>query len=134
MNTQASHTSGPFPSEPVQPADPLEQQTRLWGLILHLSLYAGYVVPLAGLVAPVIIWQLKKGQLPGLDAHGKVVVNWILSAILYTVAGLILMVVGIGFLVLFALAICSVVFPIVGAIKAHNGELWRYPLSIRFLR
>lgn len=134
MNTQPPGIPGTFQSEPVQPADPLEQQTRLWGLILHLSLLAGYVVPLAGLVAPVIIWQLKKSQLPALDAHGKTVVNWILSAILYTVAGLILTFVGIGFLVLFALAICSVVFPIVGAIKAHQGELWRYPLSIPFLR
>jgi len=42
-------------------------------MFLHFSLLAGYVVPIAGLIAPIIIWQLKKNELPGLDEHGKVV-------------------------------------------------------------
>ena len=46
-----------------------EQQTRRWGLFVHLSVLAGFLVPLAGLVVPIVIWQLKKAELPGIDAH-----------------------------------------------------------------
>jgi uncharacterized Tic20 family protein len=59
------------------------RQVRQWALVLHLSLLAGFIIPLAGMVAPIIIWQLKKEEMPGLDAHGKVVTNWIISSIIY---------------------------------------------------
>src|SRR5712691_916577 len=62
-----------------------EQQTRQWALFLHLSLLAGFLVPFAGLIAPIVIWQLKKADLPGLDVHGKNALNWIISTILYAV-------------------------------------------------
>jgi uncharacterized Tic20 family protein len=112
----------------------LEQQTRQWAFFLHLSQLAGYVVPLAGLVAPIVIWQLKKDQLPGIDAHGKNVLNWILSEILYLMGSVLLVFVVIGIPLLIALGICGIVFAILGAIKANNGEVWKYPLSITFLK
>src|SRR4051794_824783 len=61
----------------------LEGQTDLWAMFLHMSILAGYVVPIAGFVLPVLIWQVKKGELPGLDEHGKVVVNWLISKLIY---------------------------------------------------
>ncbi|HEV2968990.1 MAG TPA: DUF4870 domain-containing protein [Pirellulales bacterium] len=115
-----------------QPVD-IEQQTRQWAMLLHISLLAGFVVPFGGLVVPIIIWQLKKNELPGIDAHGKVVVNWIISAIIYAIVSGILCVVLIGIPMLLALAVLHIVFPIIGAVKANNGELWKYPLSITFL-
>src|SRR4030042_3119368 len=60
-------------------------QTRQWAMFLHFSLLAAFVLPIVGLVAPIIIWQLKKEALPAIDAHGKIVVNWILSMIIYGV-------------------------------------------------
>jgi uncharacterized protein len=111
-----------------------ETQTRQWALFLHLSLLAGFVVPLAGLVTPIIIWQLKKNDLPGLDIHGKNVVNWIISDLIYIAIGYILCFVLIGFPILIALGIVSIVFPIIGGIKANNGEVWKYPLTIRFVK
>jgi uncharacterized Tic20 family protein len=111
-----------------------EQQTRQWAFLLHLSQLAGYVVPLAGLVAPIVIWQLKKDELPGLDAHGKNVLNWILSELIYFMVSVLLVFVFIGIPLLIALGICGIVFAILGAIKANNGEVWKYPLSITFLK
>jgi uncharacterized Tic20 family protein len=110
-----------------------EQETRQWALFLHLSQLAGFLVPLAGLVVPVVIWQLKKGDLPGLDAHGKNVVNWIISEIIYAVACVLLVFVLVGIPLLIALGVLGVVFPVVGGIKANNGEVWKYPLAISFL-
>jgi uncharacterized Tic20 family protein len=111
-----------------------EQQTRQWGLFLHLSVLAGFVVPIAGLVVPIVIWQLKKAELPGIDAHGKNVLNWIISAIIYAMVGVILVFAVIGTPLLIALGVIGVIFPIVAGIKANNGELWKYPLAITFLK
>ena len=111
-----------------------EQETRQWAMFLHLSQLAGFVLPLAGLVLPIVIWQAKKTSLPGIDVHGKVVVNWIISEIVYLVACFLLAFVVIGIPLLIALVIVSVVFPIIGGIKAGKGEVWRYPLSLSILQ
>jgi uncharacterized Tic20 family protein len=109
-----------------------DQETRQWATFMHLSLLAGVLVPGAGFVLPIVLWQLKKNELPGIDAHGKVVTNWIVSSLLYGLACAMLIVFLIGLPLLGVLGILGVVFPIIGAIKANNGELWTYPLSIRF--
>lgn len=111
-----------------------DQETRMWAMILHLSLFAGYIVPLAGLVAPIVIWQVKKEALPGIDIHGKIVVNWIISALIYGLVFGILTLVLIGIPLLIALGVVAIIFPIVGGIKANNGEVWKYPLTIQFLK
>jgi uncharacterized protein len=112
-----------------------ETQTRQWGLILHLSLLAGYVLPFAGFIAPVLVWQLRKTDLPGLDEHGKNAVNWLISLLIYSAVGAILIpVFGIGALILLVLHVCGVVFPVVAALKANSGEVWKYPGAITFLK
>jgi len=107
---------------------------RQWAMFLHFSLLLGFGIPVAGLLAPIIIWQLKKTELPEIDAHGKVVVNWILSAVIYGVVCVLLRFMFIGIPLLYVLAALCVIFPIIGGIKANNGELWPYPLSIQFLK
>jgi len=118
----------------TQPLPSNEQDVRQWAMILHLSQLAGFLVPLAGLVVPIILWQLKKNELPPLDAHGKVIVNWIISAVIYGVAGIVLMFVLIGIPLLIVLCLLCLIYPIIGGLKANNGELWVYPLSITFLK
>jgi uncharacterized Tic20 family protein len=110
----------------------VEQQTRQWAMFLHFSLLAGLVVPLAGLILPIVLWQVKKPELPGLDRHGRVVANWIISSLIYAILFALLTFVFIGIPLLVALAIVGIVFPIIGGIKANSGEVWKYPLSITF--
>ena len=112
----------------------VELQTRQWARFLHFSLLVGFIVPILGLVAPIVIWQLKKTELPGLDVHGKIVMNWLISLILYGVISALLILVLVGIPLLIALGILCIILPIIGGIKANNGEVWNYPLSIRFLK
>jgi uncharacterized Tic20 family protein len=125
-----------LPNPPVRLPDEgaSAQQSRQWAMFLHFSLLAGFAVPLAGLVAPIIIWQVKKAEYPELDVHGKIAVNWILSMVVYAIASALLILVLVGIPLLIALGVLTVVFPIVGGIKANNGEVWSYPLSIQFLK
>ncbi len=116
---------------------PMSLQTpeqKQMGMFLHLSQLLNIVLPPAGIVVPIILWQIKKDEMPALDAHGKMVVNWLISSLIYFVVSLVLIIVLIGILGLIALGIMSVVFPIIGGIKANNGELWEYPLTIKFLK
>ena len=107
---------------------------KQWAMLLHFSLLAGFVVPFAGLVVPIIIWQLKKTEFPEIDDHGKVVVNWMISGIIYAVVCSLLSFILIGIPLLIVLGALAIIFPIIGGIKANNGELWKYPLSIPFLK
>jgi uncharacterized Tic20 family protein len=121
-----------FGGAPGQPVD-FEHQTRQWATLLHLSLLAGAVIPYGGLIVPLAIWLVKKNELPGIDAHGKIVVNWMISFVIYSIVCIPLCFVVIGFVLLFALWVMHIVFPIIGAVKANDGVLWKYPLSIQFL-
>jgi uncharacterized Tic20 family protein len=111
-----------------------DEQARQWAMFLHLSQLAAYIIPLLGLIAPIIIWQIKKDEYPILDEHGKIVVNWIISELIYAAIGFVLMFVVIGIPILAVLGILAIVFPIIGGIKANNGELWHYPMTINFIK
>jgi hypothetical protein len=128
-----SQQAAQAPQPAISSYDLNEQQTRQWSFFIHLSLLAGFLIPYAGLILPIVLWQIKKTEFPGTDVHGRIVVNWIISMHIYGVVCVILIYVLIGIPLLFALGIVSVVFPIIGAIKANNGEAWNYPLAIRFL-
>lgn len=110
---------------------PEQKQT---GMFLHLSQLLNMVIPLAGVIVPIVIWQMKKDEAPALDAHGKMVVNWLISSLIYWIVSGVLAIVLIGFLGMLALVIMGIVFPIIGGVKANNGELWEYPLTIKFLK
>lgn len=121
----------------MQPQPPMGLQTndeKQMGMFLHLSQLLGFVIPLAGLAVPIVLWQVKKDEIPALDAHGKMIVNWIISSVIYFFVSLVLCLVLVGFLGLLAVGAMSIVFPIIGGIKANNGELWEYPLTIKFLK
>jgi uncharacterized Tic20 family protein len=110
----------------------LEKDGRQWGMFIHLSQFAGYVFPLAGLILPIVLWQVKKNELPGVDAHGRIVVNWFLSGLIYGIVSTILCIFLIGIPMVFLLIILAIVYPIVGAVKANDGVIWKYPGSIPF--
>jgi uncharacterized protein len=126
--------SAPPPGVPPSPPKSPEAETKLWGMILHLSMLAGFLVPYAGLVAPIVIWQIKKNELPIVDTHGKNAANFIISLIIYSIVAGILSCVGIGVLLFIPIVIVGIVFPIIAGIKANNGEVWKYPLSITIIK
>ncbi len=108
------------------------KELKLWSTLLHLSLLAGLIIPLGGLIVPVVIYILKKDELPGLEPHWHVVLNWLISALIYFVVCFILFIVVIGVFLMWALGLLCLIFPIIGAIKANDGQVWPYPLSIQF--
>jgi uncharacterized Tic20 family protein len=103
-------------------------------MALHLSLLAGHTVALGGIIAPLLIWQLKRKEYPELDAHGRNAVNWLISWVLFMAISVVLCFVFIGIPLLIVGAVLGVVFPVIAGLKANRGEVWEYPLAIRFLK
>ncbi|QDT32791.1 DUF4870 domain-containing protein [Thalassoglobus polymorphus] len=104
-----------------------------WCMLMHLSQLL-YGVAGIGFITPIVMWLMTKDQNAEADRQGAAIVNWLLTSFLALVVTGILSVflIGIPFLIIYIVLVH--VFPIVGAIKAANGEYWEYPTSIRFVR
>ena len=121
-------TGVPDTVEPAQPAAPTrDKETNQWAMFIHFSILAGWVVPIAGLIVPILLWQIKKDELPGIVPHAHVVLNWVVTSFVYAIICLILTFVLIGVIGFIALAIVTLIFSIIGGLKANEGEVWEYP-------
>lgn len=109
-------------------------QERTWAMFSHLSALAGYIIPFGNIIGPLVVWQLKKNELPLVDDQGKEAVNFQISVTIYVVVAAILSLIGIGFLLLGAVALFNIVMLVVAALKANEGVRYRYPLSIRLVK
>lgn len=103
-------------------------------MITHLSQLLTYITGFGGLIVPLIIWATQKDSVEGMNSHGKAIINFQLSIIIYSILSIPLIIVfGLGILTLILIGILAFVMPIVNAIKASNGELPSYPLSLNFV-
>ena len=118
-------------------AEELSKDVRMWAMFCHLAGLAGIVVPviLSGIIAPLIVWQIKKDDHPFIDENGKEALNFQISIGIYAfVSVLLIFAFCIGALLLAAVEIFNLVFLLIAGIKANNGESYRYPLCIRFIK
>ncbi|MBF6627909.1 MAG: DUF4870 domain-containing protein [Proteiniphilum sp.] len=113
-------------------------KTPLYGLnestylmLMHLSQFAGFLIPFAGFIVPIIMWITNKETHAGVDMHGKNIVNFMIS---YTIYAAVLCITIIGIPVAIILGILYLLFVVLASIKASNGEYWKYPLSIQFIK
>lgn len=117
--------------EAGQPAAPQrDRETNQWAMFIHFSILAGWIVPIGGLIVPILIWQMKKDELPGIVPHAHIVLNWIVTSLVYALICFILTFVLIGVLGFIALGIATIIFAVIGGIKANEGKVWEYPGTV----
>jgi len=103
-------------------------------MIIQLSAFAGYIIPLGSIILPVILWQVWKDKGTYVNEMGREAVNFQMSMLLYYIISLILMFLLIGFVLIFAAMIFHLTFIIIGAIQTSRGVDYRYPMIIRFIK
>jgi len=103
----------------------------MYCMLLHLSQFL-IVFPPFGIAVPILLWFLGKEKSEWVDRHGRVIFNWWISFLIYFVISAVLASVIIGVYLMLALVACAIIFPIVCAVKASEGIIWTYPLSIDF--
>lgn len=118
---------------PVSEVTPANKDENTLGIVCHLLGFAGMAFPFGNIIGPLVLWLIKRAESPYLDACGKEVLNFQISWSIYGLAAALLCFVFIGILILPALGIAWLVFVILGSIKASEGKLYRYPLTIRLI-
>ncbi len=104
---------------------------RTYLMLMHLSQFASWLIPLVGIVVPILMWTTNKDNNAEVDRHGKNILNFTISYAIYSIA-LFIIIIGIPFVfVLFAIYAIAV---IIASVKASNGEYWQYPLTIQFIK
>lgn len=106
---------------------------RTYTTLLHLSLLAHSVIPVIAFAIPLVMWLAKKEESAYIDDHGREAVNFQISLGVYNIIFSILIFMIVGIPLLIALQIFSIVVMIIAAMAANRGELYRYPMTIRFL-
>lgn len=102
--------------------------------ITHLSQLLDYVTGFGGLILPLILWACNKNSVSQMDEHGKAILNFQLSILIYSLISIpLILFFGLGILTLIAIAIIALVFPIINAINSSNGKEAYYPLSLRII-
>lgn len=107
---------------------------KQWIVLTHLSGLGMYIFPFGNIVIPMIIWVSKKQEFPSIDEHGKAVLNFQISITIWLIIAAIFVFLLIGLPVLIVLGILHIVFVIIGTLKADQGIVYNYPLTIDFIR
>ncbi len=107
---------------------------RTWAMIAHISAVAGFVFPFGNIIGPLLIWILKKEELPFVNDQGKEALNFQISITIYVLISIILIFVVIGIPILIILGIFALIMTIIGAINAYDGKAYRYPITIRLIK
>ncbi|PKP24373.1 MAG: DUF4870 domain-containing protein [Bacteroidetes bacterium HGW-Bacteroidetes-2] len=102
-------------------------------VIMHLSQLLTFITGFGGLIVPLILWLTNKDKVEGMDTHGKEIVNFQLSLILYFIICIpLILLLGLGILGFIFLGFIGLVLPILNAIKTSNQEKTDYFITIRF--
>ena len=127
------------PSLPVKalekriPANTSTQPTSL-GVVMHLLGFTGLFFPFGNILAPLILWLVKRGDSSYLDFVGKEAINFQISYTIYLTVSLILCKVWIGLILFPIVGLMWIIFMVVAAAKSGSSKEYRYPLTIRFLK
>lgn len=110
------------------------QDERTWAMLAHLSALAFFICPFGNLIGPLIVWLVKRDQLPLVADQGKEAVNFNISVALAAIVCGALVYVLVGILLGVALFVFWLSMTIVAAIKANEGAHYRYPFSLRLIK
>jgi uncharacterized Tic20 family protein len=124
---------------PAGAAAPSAEQ-RSWAMFCHLAALSFFVTGIGIVLGPLIVWLIKRDEMPFVDDQGKEALNFnITLCLLYVVLGLfVLVTLGIGALIVVPLSVLIglvwLIVTIVAAIKANDGEYYRYPFALRLIK
>ena len=99
--------------------------SALLGLFFH---FLGHIL------GPLVVWLIKRGDSPEIDAHGKESLNFQISMLIYDAIAVILCIFLIGIPILIALWVANTVLVIIASVKASEGKFYQYPFTIRLIK
>jgi uncharacterized Tic20 family protein len=134
---QGASAEQPQAVQDSPPSKETNKDARMWGMICHLAGLGGLIpiVPVIGsVIGPLIVWQIKKDEFDFVADQGKEALNFQISILIYAIVSAFLIFACVGAFLLPAVYIFDLIFLLIAAVKANDGEKYRYPLTIRFIK
>ncbi len=110
------------------------KEERTWAMLCHFSVFSMFVFPFGNILAPLIIWLIKKEEMPFVENQSKEVLNFQISMTIYLIVAALLIIILVGIPLLIGLGIFNIIMTIVAAIKANEGKNYRYPINLRIIK
>jgi len=104
-----------------------------WAMLCHLGGLVHFL-PFGQIIVPMIIWMVKREELPFVDDQGKEALNFQISMLIYYLICIPLIFIVIGIFLLAMLGLINLILVILAAVKAQQGEAFRYPLSLNLIK
>jgi len=122
-------------SPPVDVVSPSTTEERLYASACHFAgLPIFTAIALANILAPLVIWLIKRDTMPFVDEHGKESLNFQITALLAYVVAIVTACAGIGIALIAVVAVLQIIFPIIGGIAAYEGKSYKYPVTLRLIK
>ncbi|MDP2633433.1 MULTISPECIES: DUF4870 domain-containing protein [unclassified Pseudoalteromonas] len=112
----------------------VDKEQRTWAMLCHLSALAGFIIPMGSVIGPLVVWLIKKEDMPLVAEHGRKSLNFQITMLIAYIVCFILMIVAIGAILLPIVAIFSFIMVVIGAIKTNDGKPFNYPFSINLIK
>jgi uncharacterized protein len=116
------------------PAAEVSKDAKTFGMLCHIAALAGFVIPLGNILGPLIVWLIKKNEMPFVDDQGKEALNFQITVFIAMLVCIPLCFIVIGIPLLFVVGIGSLVLAVMAAIKANDGIAYRYPFALRLIK
>ena len=107
---------------------------RTWAMLSHFSALCMFIFPFGNILAPLIIWLIKKDEMSFVQDQAKEVLNFQISMTIYLLISGILCFILIGIPFVIGLGIFNVIITIIAGIKANDGKSYRYPINLRLIK
>jgi uncharacterized Tic20 family protein len=107
---------------------------RQWAMLCHMSAMLMYLTVIGGFVAPLVIWLMKREQMPFVADQGRETLNFQITILLALIGAAILMIVVIGIPIFAGLILFHFIVTIIASVKSSEGVLYRYPFCWRVIR
>jgi len=111
-----------------------DQEIRNTAVAAHLSTFAGLVVPFGSVIGPLAVWLTRRDRDPFIDQAGREALNFGISIAIYGMVALVAALMLVGIPLLMVGVIAWVVLASLAAVKASQGQTYRYPLTLRLVR
>jgi len=116
-------------------ASQVSKDEQNWAMGCHLAALAGFLVPFGNIIGPLVIWLIKRNEMPMVDRHGKEALNFQITVSIAFLICVPLMFVLIGIPLMFVVGIGALILTIMAAVKVSGGNFeYKYPFAIRLLK
>lgn len=114
-----------------------DAEERQWAMFAHLSMLSMYITGFGFIVGPIVVWLMKRDESAFVDECGREATNFAISCSIWLVASIAMaftiVLLPVAFLIWIFGGLAATILCVIAGLKANQGEVYRYPLTLRLI-